>query len=154
MHFCLDWHLSENEKNPIDFFNGLPRAPIPQWTLDFLVPNGNQALKEFFCLYLLAFYPMEKDRANYLRQQCNGFPSTFYFVESSFLKVYGQGCNIVAVNISKRGNFWFYHPHPASSTLFLQLISQYSKKGRHMKICFCLNPEGSWVGQGDTTRVF
>ena len=48
---------------------------------------------------------VEKDSANYLRQQCNGFPSTFYFVESSFLKVYGQGCNIVAVNISKRGNF-------------------------------------------------
>ena len=60
MHFCLDWHLSENEKNPIDFFNGLPRAPIPQWTLDFLVPNGNQALKEFFAYICSPFAQWKK----------------------------------------------------------------------------------------------
>ena len=45
------------KKNPIDFFNGLPRAPIPQWTLDFFFTEWKPSFK-VFCPYLLAFYPI------------------------------------------------------------------------------------------------
>ena len=77
---------------------------------------------------------VEKDSANYLRQQCNGFPNIFFLF-----------CRVLILRVWTRLQYCgCQHKHKrkflilsSSYTLFLQLIIQYSKDRININFTFC-----------------